>query len=213
MIIINRLILTNGKRTIKSLGLKRDHFDKKSKALSNLEELLVSIETKGFKPLDKGKHYHSDGVYLYRGHIDSNMAIYQPDGNFYYSECDEAIVAYLKDKRTSKIADHIFPNPNWLPINPIYPIELVNILRDASNFSVSYPQFIYKEHRKRPYIEFYYENSSKQFISFLITASNSDQSCFDRQYGIGLNVMWQLDDLRIDIGASDDINIKEMIIK
>jgi len=208
---MEKLILTKGKRLVKTLGFKRDHFDKKKTALFNLENLLVSIEKKRFRAAE-----HSQGsAYSYSGYIDSNMAIYLPDGTCYYSECNEEIVDALKDESTNEVILHKIQNPNWTFINSIHPPELVNGLKDAFGFSFSYPrQIIFEEHRKRPYVEFLYKNKIGQPILFLLTASNDNQSCFyHRPYGAGLNFSYPLDKIRIDIRASDDINLKETISK
>jgi len=207
---MEKLILTKGKRLVKTLGFKRDHFDEKNTALFNLENLLVSIEKKGFRAAE-----HSQGsVYSRSGYIDSNMAIYTPDGTCYYSKCNEEIVTALKEESLNKVLRHTIKNPNWTFINSTRPPELVNVLKNALGFSFSYPypHLILEEHRKRPYVEFLYKNDMGHVILFLITASDGNQSCFyHRPYGSGLNFSFPLDKIKIDIRASDKINLKETI--
>ncbi len=208
---MEEIVLTKGKRLIKTLGFKRDHFDEKNAALFKLENLLVSIEKKGFQAAE---HFPQGSAYSRSGYIDSNMAIYLPDGTCYYSECNEEMVADLKDKNTNKAIWPGIQNPNWTFINSIRPPELVNILKNALGFSFSYPwpHKIFEEHRKRPYVEFLYKNKKHDVILFLITVSNNNQSCFyDRPYGSGLNAGYPLDKMRIDVRTSDEINLKETL--
>ncbi len=205
---MKKLVLTKGKRLVKTLGFKRDYFDEKNTALFNLENLLVSIEKKGFRAAE----HSPSSAYSYSSYIDSNMAIYLLDGTCYYSKCNEEIVDALKDESTNKVIRHKIQNPNWTFINSIHPLKLVNALKDTLGFSFSYPRQILEEHRKKPYVEFLYKNNIGSFILFLITASNSNQSCFyHRPYGSGLNFSYPLDKLRIGIRASDEINLKETI--
>ena len=206
---MEKIVLTKGKRLVKTLGFKRDHFDEKTIVLPNLDNLLVSIEKKGFRAAE-----HSQGsAYSRSGYIDSNMAIYLPDGTCYYGKCNEEIVDELKDKNTIEVIQDKIQNPNWTFINSIRPPELVNVLKDALGFSFSYPYMIFEEHRKRPYVEFLYKNNMEHVILFLITASNNNQSCFyHKPYGAGLNFSYPLDKMKIDISASDEINLKETIV-
>jgi len=207
-IFMEKVVLTKGKRLVKTLGFKRDHFDERNIALSHLENFLVSIEKKGFQAAE-----HSQGsAYSRSDYIDSNMAIYLPDGTCYYSKCNEEMVADLKEENTNKVIRHTIQNPNWTFVNSIRPLKLVNVLKDALGFSFSYPRQIFEEHRKRPYVEFLYKNNMEHAIIFLITASNDNQSCFyNRPHGSGLNFSYPLDKARIDVRASDEINLKEII--